>query len=34
VAFGLGDRGRVQLQNPSAGTGLPAGDPVTIWCLG
>ena len=34
VAFGSGERGRVAIQNPSAGTGLPPGSQVTIWCLG
>lgn len=34
VVFGSGERGRVAIQNPSAGTGLPPGSEVTIWCLG
>lgn len=32
VELGFDDRGRVLLQNPSAGTGLPPGSEVTIWC--
>jgi beta-lactam-binding protein with PASTA domain len=32
VVQGLPGQGPVQLQNPSAGTGLPPGSPVTIWC--
>lgn len=33
VVLGFGtDDGQVKLQNPSAGTGLPPGSPVTIWC--
>jgi beta-lactam-binding protein with PASTA domain len=31
LGFGTGD-GRVALQNPSPGTGLPPDSPVTIWC--
>jgi serine/threonine-protein kinase len=34
VVFGASDQGRVAIQNPSAGTGLPPGSEVTIWCLG
>jgi serine/threonine-protein kinase len=34
VVLGSGNQGRVLLQNPSAGTGLPPGSQVTIWCLG
>jgi serine/threonine-protein kinase len=33
VALGTPERGEVRLQNPSAGTGLPAGSQVTIWCF-
>jgi serine/threonine-protein kinase len=32
VRIGIIDRGRVRIQNPSAGTGLPPGAEVTIWC--
>jgi eukaryotic-like serine/threonine-protein kinase len=32
VVQGLPGEGPVQLQNPSAGTGLPPGSQVTIWC--
>jgi beta-lactam-binding protein with PASTA domain len=32
VVVALPGAGAVQLQNPSAGTGLPAGSQVTIWC--
>jgi serine/threonine-protein kinase len=31
-AIGLVNRGQVAIQNPSAGTGLPRGSQVTIWC--
>jgi beta-lactam-binding protein with PASTA domain len=33
VTFGGRDRGRVAIQSPSAGTGLPPGSPVTIFCI-
>jgi eukaryotic-like serine/threonine-protein kinase len=33
VVVPLGERGRVHRQDPSAGTGLPPGSRVTIWCL-
>jgi serine/threonine-protein kinase len=29
---GIADQGQVRIQNPSAGTGLPPGSEVTIWC--
>jgi serine/threonine-protein kinase len=32
VRIGIINRGTVRIQNPSAGTGLPPGAEVTIWC--
>jgi serine/threonine-protein kinase len=32
VRIGIINRGKVRIQNPSAGTGLPPGTEVTIWC--
>jgi serine/threonine-protein kinase len=33
VTLGTPERGQVQLQNPSAGTGLQPGSQVMIWCI-